>query len=136
MTSIAPAEFPHSRMEIEMPRKEVFEIENIPFKPVDWGRSKTFIGPLANGAEHVRVGVTEYDPSTPHEPHSHPGQEEVIWVLTGRGYTETQGEKIDLRPGQVAYIPGGVEHKTAAVGGKMTAIIIKGPVRDAEGKAS
>ena len=119
-----------------MPEKEVFDIEQLPFKPVGWGRSKTFIGPLANGAEHVRVGVTEYDPATPHEPHTHPGQEEVIWVLSGKGYTETKGERIPLEPGKVAYIPGGVEHKTAAVGGKMTAIIIKGPVRDAEGKAS
>ena len=119
-----------------MPKKEVIDVEKVPFKPVEWGRSKTLVGPKANGAEHVRVGVTEYDPATPHMPHRHPGQEEVIWVLTGRGYTETKGEKIDLYPGKVAYIPGGVEHKTSAVGGKMTAIIIKGPVADADGKVS
>jgi hypothetical protein len=36
----------------------------------------------------------------------------------------------------VAYIPAGMEHKTAAEEAPMTAIIIKGPARDAEGKLS
>ncbi len=119
-----------------MPKKEVFVVDDVPFNPVAWGRSKILVGPGSNGAEHVRVGVTEYNPDTPHEPHSHPGQEEVIWVLSGKGYTETHGEKKDLSPGSVAYIPSGMEHKTAAVGGKMTAIIIKGPVSDSGGVVS
>ena len=119
-----------------MPKKEVFVLDEVPFNPVEWGRSKILVGPNSNGAEHVRVGLTEYHPDTPHDPHSHPGQEEVIWVLSGKGYTETHGEKIDLYPGAVAYIPSGMEHKTAATGEKMTAIIIKGPVSDSEGAVS
>ena len=117
-----------------MPEKAVIVVEEVPFSAVAWGRSKLLVGTQANGAEHVRVGVTEYHPDFPHEPHSHPGQEEVIWVLSGRGYTESYGKKMDLFPGAVAFIPAGMEHKTAAVGGKMTAIIIKGPVADADGK--
>ncbi len=117
-----------------MPKKEVFLLDQVPYKPVAWGRSKVLVSPTVNGAEHIRVGVTEYHPDSPHEPHSHPGQEEVIWILSGRGYTETHGKKLDLHPGAVAYIPAGIEHKTAAVGDLMTAIIIKGPARDAEGK--
>ncbi|MBT3432570.1 MAG: hypothetical protein HN435_01525, partial [Nitrospinaceae bacterium] len=58
------------------------------------------------------------------------------WVLSGNGYTETHGERQDLYPGAVAYIPGGLEHKTCAVDDKMTAIIIKGPASDASGKVS
>ena len=85
-----------------MPKKKVILLDEVPFKTVAWGRTKIFIGPQANGAEHIRVGVTEYDPETPHEPHAHPGQEEVIWVLSGKGYTETHGERIDLAPGAVA----------------------------------
>ncbi len=119
-----------------MTDKEVFDLENIPFEEVPWGRSKIIVSPAANGSEHVRVGMTEYHPGSPHESHSHPGQEEVIWVLSGRGYTETGGERQPLYPGAVAYIPAGMEHKTAAEGGPMTAIIIKGPARDAEGKVS
>ncbi|MEE9276425.1 MAG: cupin domain-containing protein [bacterium] len=119
-----------------MPKKEVILLDEVPFKSVPWGRTKIFIGPQANGAEHIRVGVTEYDPETPHEPHAHPGQEEVIWVLSGKGYTETHGERIDLAPGAVAYIPAGLEHMTGAVGAPMTAIIMKSPVKDSEGAAS
>ncbi len=117
-----------------MPEKQVFVVEDVPFNPVAWGRSKILVGAKANGAEYLRVGVTEYHPDAPHESHSHPGQEEVIWVLSGRGYTESQGKKMDLFPGAMAFIPAGVEHETAAVGGKMTAIIIKGPVADVNGK--
>ncbi len=119
-----------------MPDKKVIILDDVPFNPVAWGRSKVLVSPTANSAEHVRVGLTEYHPDTPHEPHSHPGQEEVIWVLSGKGYTETHGERQDLYPGAVAYIPGGLEHKTSAVGDKMTAIIIKGPAADASGKVS
>jgi quercetin dioxygenase-like cupin family protein len=119
-----------------MPEKEVFVVENVPFNPVAWGRSKLLVGAQTNGAEYLRVGITEYHPGTPHEPHSHPGQEEVIWVLSGEGYTESQGKKMNLFPGAVAFIPAGMEHKTAAVGGNMTAIIIKGPVADAHGKVT
>jgi len=73
-----------------MTDKKMVTIDKVPFAPVAWGRSKILVGPTATGsglalAEHIRVGVTEYDPDTPHEPHSHPGQEEVIWVLKGRG---------------------------------------------------
>ena len=119
-----------------MPEKSVIILDEVPFKPVEWGRSKVLISPKVNGAEHLRVGVTEYDPATPHAPHRHPGQEEVIWVLSGKGYTETHGKRMDLYPGAVAYIPAGLEHKTAAVEGKMTAIIMKGPAKDAEGVVS
>lgn len=119
-----------------MPDKKVIILDDVPFNPVEWGRSKVLVSPSSNGAEHVRVGLTEYHPDTPHEPHNHPGQEEVIWVLSGKGYTETHGKRQDLYPGAVAYIPGGLDHKTAAVGDKMTAIIIKGPAADASGKVS
>ena len=119
-----------------MPDKQVFVAQDVPFHPVAWGRSKVLVSTPANGAKHVRVGVTEYHPGTPHEPHSHPGQEEVIWVLSGQGYTESHGKKMDLFPGAVAFIPAAMEHKTVAVGDKMTAIIIKGPVADATGKVT
>ena len=118
-----------------MPEKSVVDVEKAPFRIVEWGRTKILVSPYVNGSEHVRVGLTEYHPDTPHEPHAHPGQEEVIWVLSGRGYTQTGEEKIDLYPGAVAFIPAGMEHKTA-VEEKMQAIIIKGPVRDADGVMS
>ena len=124
-----------------MTDKKMVTIDKVPFAPVAWGRSKILVGPTATGpglalAEHIRVGVTEYDPDTPHEPHSHPGQEEVIWVLEGRGYTETHGERQELFPGALAYIPSGLEHRTAALGAPMTAIIMKSPAADATGKVS
>ncbi len=119
-----------------MTDKSVIDAENISFGEVAWGRSKIIVSPAANGSEHVRVGMTEYHPGSPHEPHSHPGQEEVIWVLSGRGYTEGGGERQPLYPGALAYIPAGMAHKTAAEGAPMTAIIIKGPARDAGGKVS
>jgi quercetin dioxygenase-like cupin family protein len=124
-----------------MPNKQVIITDDVPFGNVEWGRSKILVSPATNGAEHLRVGVTEYHPGTPHEPHSHPGQEEVIWVLSGHGYTETHGARQpppenEPRPGALAYIPAGLEHKTAAEDGPMTAIVIKSPASDIDGTVS
>ena len=119
-----------------MTDKQVIITDDVPFGTVEWGRSKILVSLATNCAEHLRVGVTEYHPDTPHAPHSHPGQEEVIWVLSGHGHTETHGERQPLRPGTLAYIPAGLEHKTAAEGGPMTAIVIKGPAADSSGKVS
>jgi len=119
-----------------MSEKRVLVADEIPFDAVAWGRSKVLVGAGINGALHLRVGVTEYDPDTPHAPHRHAGQEEVIWVLSGRGYSASGAERMALFPGAVAYIPAGVEHATVAVGEPMTAIIIKGPAADANGVES
>ncbi len=90
-----------------MPQKKLLLWQEIPFEASGWGRTKHVIGPGANGAEHIKIAVTEYDPNTPHEPHNHPGQEEAIWVLSGRGYSETGEERMALYPGRWLTSPPG-----------------------------
>ena len=52
-----------------MADKKVIVSDDVPFGAVEWGRSKILVSSAANGAEHLRVGITEYNPATPHEPH-------------------------------------------------------------------
>ncbi|MGA8426650.1 MAG: cupin domain-containing protein, partial [Candidatus Dormiibacterota bacterium] len=49
---------------------------------------------------------------------THPAEEEMIYVLSGRGRIITDAMVVDLRPGLAVYIPPGVHHATAADNGE------------------
>ncbi|MBW2043695.1 MAG: cupin domain-containing protein [Deltaproteobacteria bacterium] len=45
-----------------------------------------------------------------HDLHVHPDQEEVIFVLSGKGTTHWEGGKQEVGPGCVIFIPAGEAH--------------------------
>ncbi len=93
--------------------KTVFHESEIPFVNVEWGRTKELVGKFSKAhSEHFLMKITEYLPGYIHAKHVHPSQEETIFVLSGRGYTETDGGRTELRPGSVSFIPAGVWHAT------------------------
>ena len=93
--------------------KIVFHEGSIPFVGVDWGRTKELVGKFCNAcSENFLLKITEYFPGYIHAKHVHPAQEETIFVLSGRGYTESEGGRVELYPGCVSYIPAGVYHAT------------------------
>jgi quercetin dioxygenase-like cupin family protein len=46
--------------------------------------------------------------------HSHPAEEEMIYVISGRGQIITDARVVDLSPGVAVYIPPGIVHSTSA----------------------
>lgn len=56
-----------------------------------------------------------YAPGSVFPAHSHP-EEQITAVLSGRIAFEVAGERVVLGPGEVAVIPGGVEHGAAVIG--------------------
>jgi len=44
------------------------------------------------------------------EPAAHPGEAEFLYVLEGRGFVESRGEKREVRDGSSVQIPAGAEH--------------------------
>lgn len=93
--------------------KSVFHESEIPFVNVDWGRSKELVGKFCKAnSESFLMKITEYLPGYIHEKHVHPLQEETIFVLSGRGYTETDSGRVELSPGYISFIPAGVYHAT------------------------
>ena len=99
------------------------------FRHVDWGRSKSLIGPENVGAKYLKIGITEYAPGTVHKLHRHTGQEEVIFVLEGRGITKTKDGEQMIGPGAFVFVPADTDHATINVlkDKPMKAIIIKAP---------
>lgn len=99
------------------------------FRPVEWGRTKSIIGPGNVGSQFLTVGITEYAPGTEHKLHRHPGHEEVIYVLDGEGISRTKDGDKPITKGTFAYIPADTDHATINVlkNKALKAIIFKAP---------
>lgn len=117
-----------------MKKRQVVLNNDVPFRQVDWGLTKDLVGPEHMGAEKIRVKITEYLPGYSHKLHMHPTQEEVIFVLEGRGITETREDKIEIGPGSVVFVPAGVYHATINLSHTepLRAVIVKSPPDDEE----
>lgn len=116
--------------------RKVVQIDAVDFQKVDWGLTKHLISPEAAGSKHIKVSITEYLPGFTHELHVHPTQEEVIYVLSGKGFSETEKDRQDIAPGCVVFVPAGVPHATvnASKTESLKAIIIKSPPGNEEVK--
>ena len=102
---------------------------DVPMMQVQWGRTKILLGPGSEARDPgVMMKITEYMPGGAHDWHSHPDQCEVIFVLSGRGLTETAAGKQEIVPGDMVYVPAGVRHATYNTHVEpLRAIIIKSP---------
>jgi uncharacterized RmlC-like cupin family protein len=122
------------RKEKRMKKRQTVSAGEVPFQKVDWGLTKNLVGPESMGSEKLKVNITEYKPGFSHKLHMHPTQEEVIYVLEGRGVTETQEDKIAIGPGSAVYVPAGVYHATSNLSHTefLKAVIIKSPPGEEE----
>ena len=109
--------------------KTVVHEPGIPFVEVEWGRTKVLVGVQSEAqSERLVMKITEYLPGFAHKMHVHPGQEEIIFVLSGKGITETVSGKKDINPGDIVHIPGDVYHATYnPYDETLRAVIIKAP---------
>lgn len=103
--------------------------DEIDFYDVAWGLTKDLVGPESTGSEHIKINITEYLPGYTHKLHMHPDQEEVIYVLSGKGRSEGKERSHKIGPGSVVFVPAGEYHATvnASETETLRAIIIKSP---------
>jgi len=67
------------------------------FYAVDWGRTKGLVAKeSAACSDKVQVRITEYLPGYVHKLHVHPAQDEIIFVLEGKGASETVSGKKEI----------------------------------------
>jgi quercetin dioxygenase-like cupin family protein len=101
---------------------------DVPMTDVEWGRTKVLVGKGAEAeAPLFMMKITEYMPGHAHDWHDHP-QDEVIFVLSGRGVTELSDGKREIVPGDMVFVPAGVRHATHNSHAEpLRAIIIKSP---------
>lgn len=113
---------------------KIFMEDEIEFEKVAWGLTKELVNPQTVGAKKVKVKITEWLPGHVHKKHVHPDQEEVIFVLSGRGMAQTQEEKREIGPGAVMFIGAGEVHTTWNLSDteSLRAVVIKAPPEDQE----
>ncbi len=110
-----------------MAEKRVFQETEVPFVPVPWGQTKVLVGTVAGGdADKLYVAITEYFPGMGHLMHAHAEEDEVLLIVSGQGYTLSDGVRVDLAPGTVVHIPAGCAHENVPLGDEpLRAVIIK-----------
>jgi mannose-6-phosphate isomerase-like protein (cupin superfamily) len=84
------------------------------------GRASKEIVSGARGAANASLRIVDIAPAKagdpPRKPHVHTSFEEVIYVLTGEGVTETKGRAQPVRAGDTILIPQGEPHVTHNTG--------------------
>ena len=72
--------------------------------------NRRLIGPETVGAKQVEVVLGVVKTGKGALPHSHPGIEQVCYLLEGRARAEVAGETMDLGPGDCCFFPADVPH--------------------------
>jgi mannose-6-phosphate isomerase-like protein (cupin superfamily) len=75
-----------------------------------------YIGPETVGAEHITVGWATFPEGSAPPGHVHPTQEEVVFIVSGRGQLVSPEVTVPLEPGVAVYIPVGTHHATVSLG--------------------
>lgn len=105
---------------METAKHTYVEEENVETQVFDWGRLSWLSEPRVTAAEKFSAGVVVLEPGKGHTRHNHPGCEEILYVLAGRGrqIVEVEGESRErvIGPGVLVHIPPDVYHSTVNLG--------------------
>jgi oxalate decarboxylase/phosphoglucose isomerase-like protein (cupin superfamily) len=90
---------------------------DVPTRVFDWGTIKWLVTPNLDEGIGITTGEVIIYPGQGHAPHRHPGEEEVIYVISGEGLqTVGDGEAYPIREGDAVYIPRDALHSTYNTG--------------------
>ena len=88
--------------------------DEVPTRTFDWGTIKWLVTPHLDEGAGLTTGEVIIQPGKGHDPHVHPGEEEVIYVISGEGEQTVgeDGERFPVREGDAVYIPANTLHST------------------------
>ncbi len=88
-------------------------VDDVEWEELDWGDLGWVVRP-ANVPEGSRLCVLDVkiDPGKGHDFHTHPNQEEVIFLRSGSVEQWVKEERKQLNAGDLAFIPKGAVHAT------------------------
>lgn len=90
--------------------------EDVPTQLFDWGSLKWMATPDVNDSERLSAGVVNLEPGKGHDIHTHPDSDEILYLVSGEGEQIVADETKEVGPGDMIYIPEGVEHGTVNTG--------------------
>ena len=84
-----------------------------PYHPANHSGTTNYrlIGPETVGAVKVELVLGVIEKGKGALPHSHPGIEQVCYMLEGRALAEVGGQTRELGPGDCCFFPAGVGHR-------------------------
>jgi quercetin dioxygenase-like cupin family protein len=102
-----------------------------------WGSMAWISRPSTTGAKDIVVAEVEFAPGGHHAFHYHPGQEEVLYVLSGLVEQWVDQEMRLLGPGDSAFVPPDVVHASFnASEGESRILVVVGPCVEPDGYVS
>ena len=108
-------------------KRTYVEEENVETQVFDWGRLWWLSEPRETAAEKFSAGVVQLEPGKGHTRHNHPGCEEILYVLSGKGQqvVEVDGETRErlIGPGVLVHIPPDCFHSTVNMGSEPMRIL-------------
>ena len=78
-------------------------------------------------SNNIEVLIGEIEKGEGAAPHSHPGIEQVAYLLEGTAEVEVGGEKFKMRTGDLCFFPADVPHRFQATSDKVRVMVIYTP---------
>jgi quercetin dioxygenase-like cupin family protein len=86
--------------------------------------NRRLIGPEIVGARNVEMVLGVIEKGHGALPHSHPGIEQVCYLLQGRARAEVGGETCELEPGDCCFFPPGMQHVFTVVSDEPVKVLV------------
>ena len=86
--------------------------------------NRRLIGPANVGARNVEVVLGVIEKGKGALPHSHPGIEQVCYLLEGRARAEVGGEVCELSPGDCCFFPPDTPHVFTVVSDEPVKVLV------------
>lgn len=77
---------------------------------------KKLVGPEDGDCQNMILGVVSFPPGSDPGTHKHGNEEEIIYVISGRGETKVGDKVYALEPGVAVFTEPGVEHGVKTLG--------------------
>jgi len=84
---------------------------------------KKLVAPDEGGCKNMIFGVVTFPPGSDPGPHRHEKEEEIIYVISGRGESLVGDEVVPLEPGVAVYTEPGLPHGVRTIGDKPLVLV-------------
>lgn len=84
---------------------------------------KKLIEPESSGCQNMIFGLVTFPPGSDPGTHKHESEEEIIYVVSGRGETKVGDDIYPLEPGVSVFTEPGIEHGVKTLGDEPLVLI-------------
>ncbi|HKX37037.1 MAG TPA: cupin domain-containing protein [Burkholderiales bacterium] len=90
-------------------------------------RNVRLIGPETVGARQLEVLIGDIERGKGALPHSHPGIEQVCYLLEGEAHVEVAGERFEMKAGEACFFPADATHIFLVTSERAKVMVIYAP---------